>query len=137
MKESFIFLKEYKEGADSLNDKQKLEFYENMINYALYQKEPIFSCLETKAMFILIKDKLEKTNSSFWNYKERTGSKYRFWKKSVLKRDLYTCQKCGNGDDLVVHHIKGFADNEKLRYDLKNGITLCKECHKEVHKNER
>ena len=26
---------------------------------------------------------------------------------------------------------------EKVKdYDLNNGITLCKECHKEVHKNE-
>lgn len=65
--------------------------------------------------------------------------KYRDWRKSVFNRDLYTCQCCGarNGNGkyiaLEAHHIFNWKDNEDLRYDETNGITLCKECHMDFH----
>ena len=31
------------------------------------------------------------------------------------------------------HHIENYATNEELRLDTKNGITFCKNCHKEFH----
>lgn len=78
------------------------------------------------------------------------------WKKSVIQRDKYVCQNCGQkGGDLEVHHIKSFSillkeflseynqfspieDMETLIrlsvsykpfWDITNGRTLCKECH--------
>ena len=58
------------------------------------------------------------------------------WKKEVFKRDNYTCQDCGQkGGILNAHHIKSFADYPELRKIILNGITLCKNCHKKLHKS--
>ena len=59
--------------------------------------------------------------------------------KKVLKRDNYTCQCCGNKSgnghrvELNAHHIFNFADNVDKRYDIDNGICLCKKCHRDYH----
>lgn len=37
---------------------------------------------------------------------------------------------------ICVHHKKGWKDYPELRYDVDNCITLCRECHKLLHKNE-
>jgi len=56
------------------------------------------------------------------------------WAEKVLNRDKATCQKCGaHGVQMHSHHIKSFIDNEDLRYDVDNGITLCASCHWEEH----
>lgn len=60
----------------------------------------------------------------------RCSTEYKEWRNKVFKRDNYTCQCCGNyGGKLNVHHIKNFSSNEKLRFDVDNGITLCEDCH--------
>lgn len=70
---------------------------------------------------------------------ERSTYEYRYWRKSVFERDLYTCQCCGdkskkgNKVELNAHHIKNWKDNEDLRYDIDNGITLCDKCHTKFH----
>ena len=64
----------------------------------------------------------------------RTSQEYRRFRRSVLERDDYTCQFCGcRQKELHVHHIKPFADYPWLRTDVDNGITLCPNCHREVH----
>lgn len=53
------------------------------------------------------------------------------WRLNIFERDKYTCQRCGEkGCYLSAHHIKGWAEYPKLRYDMDNGITLCLACHK-------
>ena len=137
-RDSFIFYREYKEALDSLKtDKQKLQFYELITEYVFYNNIPLNTDERIKSMFILIKAKLDKINKSYWNYQGRRSSSYKSWKKQVLKRDDYTCQKCGTKENLVVHHKERFSENKELRFDIANGITLCQKCHKEVHKNER
>ena len=69
--------------------------------------------------------------------KERRG-KHGSWRKKVLSRDKYICQKCGKkGRDknviLHAHHIKHFKNNPKLRFEVDNGITLCLDCHAKEH----
>lgn len=51
------------------------------------------------------------------------------------KRDKYTCQLCGDksGGNLNVHHLDGWNWCKKKRYDVQNGITLCKICHQSFH----
>lgn len=70
--------------------------------------------------------------------KKRLSYRYRQWRKSVLERDNYTCQKCGAKEKVMeVHHIKSFAKYPELRDEVSNGITLCHNCHVSVHKEER
>lgn len=57
--------------------------------------------------------------------------------RSVLARDGYNCARCGSGHlgpkGLHVHHIKPWAGNPALRFDMSNVVTLCRECHGWVH----
>jgi hypothetical protein len=79
-----------------------------------------------------------------WNWKggitpERThiwnSEEYSQWRKEIYKKDNWTCQKCSDnsGNNLIPHHIESFADYLKLRFDVNNGITLCKNCHTYFH----
>lgn len=77
------------------------------------------------------------TIKRFWltNQEIRSSVEYRNWRTEVFKRDNYICQSCGKrGGDLQAHHIKRFSDYEELRLEISNGLTLCLECHKEIHK---
>jgi hypothetical protein len=65
--------------------------------------------------------------------KKRSTSRYRTWRKSVIKRDKYTCQICGSTKYLQSHHLKSWEDHPKLRYKVINGQTLCKFCHSKIH----
>lgn len=69
--------------------------------------------------------------------KKRNNYTYRKWRESVLIRDNYKCTNCGAKENLQVHHIKPFALYPELRFQIDNGITLCRSCHKEIHANER
>lgn len=61
----------------------------------------------------------------------------RIWREKVFKRDCYTCQKCGKkGGRLQAHHKKSWSLYPLLRYIVRNGITLCLQCHRNVHKKE-
>jgi len=70
-----------------------------------------------------------------WLYQKGTNYGFANSKAFVLDRDKYSCQYC-NGKDkrLEVHHIifrsNGGSDNAE------NLITLCKNCHDDVHEGE-
>ena len=62
-----------------------------------------------------------------------------YLRQMVFERDNWECQKCGKTEKeapLHCHHIKGYAQNKILANDIDNCITLCKECHEEVHKQK-
>jgi 5-methylcytosine-specific restriction endonuclease McrA len=60
----------------------------------------------------------------------RQSLEYKEWRKSVMIRDDFTCQLCGQrGGKLHADHIKPFALYPKLRLVLENGRTLCVSCH--------
>jgi len=58
-------------------------------------------------------------------------------RQMCFERDNWRCQICGATQKeapLHCHHIEGYAQNPRLGNDVANTITLCKTCHKEVHK---
>jgi 5-methylcytosine-specific restriction endonuclease McrA len=63
---------------------------------------------------------------------------YKKWRKAVRKRDGYKCQmpKCGSKKNIKVHHILTWAKYPHLRFDVKNGICLCRVCHDSISKQE-
>ena len=96
-------------------------------------------------------------NNHFWkggitkiSLSVRTSLSYRVWRRSIFKRDNYTCQKkgCGQrGGKLNVDHypktfsqlltenkIKSLDDaiNCKALWDLENNRTLCEGCHRKT-----
>jgi len=52
----------------------------------------------------------------------------------VMKRDNYICTKCNNTGELHCHHILPVATDPLLSADVDNCLTLCKRCHKDIHK---
>lgn len=75
--------------------------------------------------------------SHFWkggiskeNHILRKGIEFRLWRESVFKRDNFTCVWCRkSGTQLHPDHIKPWGYFPKLRFELNNGQTLCKDCH--------
>lgn len=63
----------------------------------------------------------------------RHSIEYKEWRKSVFERDEYTCKECGKrGGELHAHHEKPFAYFPELRFEVKNGKTMCVPCHRET-----
>ena len=74
-------------------------------------------------------------NATIRNFGERFTKRYLKWKSIVLKRDEFMCCLCGyKGNRLHVHHILRFALYPEKRTDINNGVTLCRECHIDLHK---
>lgn len=61
------------------------------------------------------------------------SEEYKAWRKSVFERDKYICVLCGQkGGNLEADHIKPWAYFPELRFEIKNGRTLCKICHRKT-----
>lgn len=82
----------------------------------------------------------------------RWSVKYDEWREKVFNRDKFTCLDCGLiGGEIIAHHIIQFAkllkDGQIKNYsdampcavlwDIKNGVTLCKPCHRARHHSTR
>lgn len=65
---------------------------------------------------------------------ERSTPENRAWAAQVKSRDDYTCVICAaRGGKLVSHHLMAYGAYPELRYDIDNGVTLCKTCHNDFH----
>lgn len=67
---------------------------------------------------------------------------YKEWRLAVYKRDGFCCQMPGCGRKgfsakIQAHHIKRWAEYPELRFQLTNGITLCKRCHNNIEAQEQ
>ncbi len=83
-------------------------------------------------------------------HRMRTNTKYICWRNSVFARDKYQCTHCGDsrGGNLEADHIitvENIFDAFKLTHidevienfllwEVSNGRTLCKSCHKKRHR---
>jgi hypothetical protein len=130
--------------------------YQNLTNNPmnnLESRKKAGKAISIKLKGIKRSDEFKKTSrinnlgekSHFWrggltdkNRLMRTCAKTKDWRESVFKRDNWTCQVCGarNGNGrnvyLSAHHIKSWSKHPESRYDLNNGTTLCKDCHKKT-----
>lgn len=115
-------------------------FKNSIINEKQYLKTCGVYVDGVKAAVSPIDGEIEITTNKYFswdrpNKQQRNTKEYIEWRTNVFKRDNFTCQICGQvGRILNAHHIKSFAKYKKLRHTVSNGITLCKECHKRVHK---
>lgn len=103
----------------SENAKQKLRLY----NLAFGKRPPIQVGAANKNW---------KGGVTSQNEKIRKSLEYKYWRTNVFRRDDYTCQACGKRGkgDLEADHELPFALFPDLRFEVLNGRTLCKDCHK-------
>jgi hypothetical protein len=92
---------------------------------------------------VKINDALDKWRATYrkdkhYNWKggisgdERTTKqrRYKEWRDSVFRRDDWTCRGCGvRGIYLEAHHVKAWARYPAFRYQVSNGLSLCRDCH--------
>lgn len=91
---------------------------------------------------------LSHRGKNHWNWKggmkeycaDRHSSEWKDWRKKVYERDNYTCRGCGikgrKKRTFDPHHILPVRDFPHLKYNIDNGITLCKDCHKKTFGKE-
>lgn len=110
---SVIARKQYKEQYD-LRNKDKI-VKRNNERY-----------LKNKNLIIQQHKKWCELNPDYFDLRD---NKRRFGglRNKVLTRDNHKCQVCGSGNQLDVHH-KIYIN------EMVNLITLCKSCHKKVHR---
>jgi hypothetical protein len=127
------------EVLSQLNDNDAGKFIKLYLHYSLYG-----SCPEIPknyppvihSLMILSEIYIKKNIKKYDSKVERFSYKNKVWRDSVFKIYDYTCQKCHQkGVELNAHHIKPFAQYPELRYDLDNGVALCKKCHIKEHQN--
>jgi 5-methylcytosine-specific restriction endonuclease McrA len=59
------------------------------------------------------------------------------WRKSIYDKDMHTCVMCGRTDfKCHAHHVFSKTKFPHLKYDPRNGVCLCEDCHlNKVHKD--
>jgi len=111
--------------------------------------------VETQSCGCLQKERISGENN--WNWKGgvtllrdvvRKCTRYKEWRTQVFQRDNFICTQCSQrGGKLVAHHIIRFSKIMKEHnittleeaiqcealWDVSNGLTLCKRCHKKEH----
>lgn len=127
----------YKETMALLNEKEQECLLDLIRNYIDNQVEPKEKDKVGAVRYVwpIFKQDADAQLKIILNNQQRNSPEYREWRKTVFVRDNFTCQICGAvGGTLNAHHIMPFARYPALRYEPKNGITLCEKCHRGVHK---
>ena len=117
-------------------------FEENLFNQLELQIDENKDEIKTTVEFLL-KNHLASYTDDFvlkidnvTSKRNRSTKEYKLWRQKVFLKNKYTCQNCNKkGVYLEAHHIKDWSNHYDLRFDVSNGLTLCKECHKLIHKN--
>lgn len=153
-KKSFVLYTDSKDTFEELSDQEAGKLIKHIFRYVNneYSKE-LNKKLASLSVAIIAGIESEwrkynpKTNRYHWNYKGgissenhliRNSQQADYWRRKVFERDKYTCQECGTiGGVLNAHHIKAFAKFPDLRFDIANGVTLCKSCHTNIHRKKQ
>jgi hypothetical protein len=62
---------------------------------------------------------------------------YRQWRMEVFTRDNFECKMCKEKVGLQAHHILSWREFPELRYDINNGIALCRAHHPRKRAEEK
>lgn len=83
---------------------------------------------ENNPKWIVDRTKLKKYNDTT---KDRRSYACKNWRKNVWERDDFKCKIRDNncGGRIEAHHILGWTNYPDLRYNINNGITLCRNHH--------
>lgn len=65
--------------------------------------------------------------------KFRSSQQWKNKRAEILLRDNNCCKICGNNTKLQVHHIYSLDSYPELKLENSNLITLCTNCHHDVH----
>ncbi len=60
-------------------------------------------------------------------------TRLRRWSEFIRERDGHRCVECNSRQRLAVHHISRKTFFKAAQFQTGNGITLCRDCHNEVH----
>lgn len=66
--------------------------------------------------------------------KDNPFSELYYWAREVRIRDNHKCVQCGRSRHLTAHHLFNKFKYPLLKYNISNGISLCFNCHIELHK---
>lgn len=61
-------------------------------------------------------------------------AKLKPFRNECYSRDEFTCVWCSTrGVRLNAHHLSPWASNPQGRFDVRNMVTLCRDCHSKIH----
>lgn len=153
-KKSFVLYCDYIDSFNELTDEEAGKLIKHLLAYVNDKNPapledrliPVYRKITEQIKFEWAKFNPE-TGKYHWNYKGgitpenkaiRSSMAMKIWRFSVFERDRYTCQHCGQkGGELHAHHIKPFSEFKELRFEVDNGVTLCKKCHIKVHSKKQ
>lgn len=68
----------------------------------------------------------------------RERTEYQQWIREIFKQDNWTCQVCKiRGNYLEAHHLLAAKEFPQYILNIDNGITLCRNCHKELNGTDK
>lgn len=120
-------------------------------NYVLYNKHEGLVCKNYKCIiggfkcakgWVYLNRKKEDSSLFFTSKYDFDLESFRNKKKwlKLKSKILYEkgkCEICGSNNYLHVHHILPRSSNPELAMDIENLMVLCKNCHKEIHKEDK
>ena len=151
-KKSFVLYKSWLNPVSQLSNENAGKLFLYILQFDNDQKQIVEE--ELKPIYFAITEQIvyewskfnPKTQKYHWNYKGgitpenrviRNSEKYKNWRENVFDRDVYICQNCFQiGGELNAHQIKEFSKYPELRFEISNGLTLCKSCHINEHRKK-
>ena len=103
------------------------------VEFTYHKKHYSFGLFETIQEAIECRDNEKKkligeSTNTHW----RKTRDYRIWVANCIRRDK-VCLICGSRQQRQVHHILDGSNHPKTRFDISNGVTLCRKCHTTFH----
>ena len=70
--------------------------------------------------------------------RDYSDPEYKKWREAIRKRDHSKCKwpNCNSSKKIHAHHVMPWSAFPSLRYDINNGICLCKIHHDLIKNNE-